>query len=65
MGPMSHIIPERLIQTTAHPIGSGGFGDVWEGVYNDKRVVIKVLCAYEDENVQKVRKVIHPVFLIP
>lgn len=62
--PVSHIIPENLIQTTEHPVASGSSGDVWEGIYNDKRVAIRALRVYKEDDVRKVRKVIHPVFLI-
>ena len=62
--PTSHIIPGELIQTTEYPVASGGFGDVWEGIYNEKPVAIKVFRVYKDEDVQKVRKVTHPVFPI-
>lgn len=54
--PTSHLIPEALIKTTEHPIASGGFGDVWEGIYNDQRVAIKALRLYKDSDVQKVKK---------
>jgi len=56
--PTSHIIPGKLIQTAGSPVARGGFGDVWEGIYNDKRVAIKALRIYKDEDVQKVKKVI-------
>ena len=63
--PTSHIIPGKLIKTTEHPVASGGFGDVWEGRYNDKWVAIKALRVYKEEDVQKVKKVTHPAFPIP
>ena len=63
--PTSHTIPEKLIKTTEHPIASGGFGNVWEGIYNDKRVAIKALRVYKVDVVQKVKKVTHPTLLIP
>ena len=56
--PTSHAIPGRLIQTTEHPVTSGGFADVWEGIYNNKRVAIKAFRVYKDEDVQRVRKVV-------
>ena len=62
--PTSHTIPERLIQTTEHPVASGGFGDVWEGIYDDKRVAIKALRVYKRDGVQKVKKVTHPALLV-
>ena len=62
--PTSHIIPGQVIQTTEHPVASGGFGDVWEGIYIDKRVAMKALRMYKENDVQKVKKVTHPVLLI-
>ena len=49
---------------TKHPVASGALGDVWEGIYNDKRVAIKALRVYKDDDVRKVRKVIHLVFVV-
>ena len=62
--PISHVIHEEIIRTTEHPVASGGFGDVWEGICNDKRVAIKALRVYKKEDVQKVKKVTHPVLPI-
>ena len=62
--PASHIISENLIRTSEEPVASGGYGDVWEGIYNDKRVAIKALRLYRDDDVRKVLKVTHPVFPI-
>lgn len=62
--PASHIISENLIRTSEEPVASGGYGDVWEGIYNDKRVAIKALRVYRDDDVRKVSKVTHPVFPI-
>jgi len=62
--PASHIISENLIRTSEEPVASGGYGDVWEGIYNDKPVAIKTLRVYRDDDVRKVSKVIHPVFPI-
>ena len=55
--PTSHTIPVTLIRTSEHPVASGGFGDVWEGTYNDKPVAIKALRVYRGEDIRKVRKV--------
>ena len=62
--PASHIIPDGCIKTTEYPIASGTFGDVWEGKYNDKRVAIKALRAYQGDNVRKLRKVIRSIILM-
>ena len=45
-------------------VASGGYGNVWEGIYNDKQAVIKALHVYRDDDVQKVSKVNHLVFSI-
>ena len=57
--PASHIIPENFFKTSEHPVASGGFGDVWEGVHNDKRVAIKALRVYKHDDVKKVAKASH------
>ena len=57
--PTSHIIPEELIQTTEYPVFSGAFGDVWEGIYKEKRVAIKALRVYKGDDLRQVRKVTH------
>ena len=62
--PTSHIIPGEVIRTTVHPVASGGSGDVWEGICNGKRVAMKALRVYRGDDVQKVKKVPHPVLLI-
>ena len=51
--PASHIIPEKLIKTTEHPVASGGYGDVWEGIYNGRRVAIKALRVYKEADLGK------------
>ena len=63
--PTSHTIPEGLIRTTEDPVAGGGFSDVWEGIYDDKRVAIKALRVYKGDDIRKVRKVSHPAFPIP
>ena len=63
--PTSHVIPEGLIRTTGGPVACGGFSDVWEGIYDEKRVAIKALRLYKGDDVRKVRKVSHPIFLGP
>lgn len=62
--PISHIIPERFIRTAEYPVASGTFGDVWEGIYDEKRVAVKALRVYNGDTIQKLRKVSHPVFLV-
>lgn len=46
-----------------HPVASGGFSEVWEGIYNDKRVAIKTLHVSNSSNVQEIKKVAHLTFL--
>ena len=62
--PTSHIVPGNSVQTTEHPIASGAFGDVWEGIHNGKRVAIKALRVYKHDDVQKVAKASCPSFAI-
>ena len=62
--PASHIISENLIWMSKESVASGGYGNVWEGIYNDKQAVIKALHVYRDDDVQKVSKVNHLVFSI-
>jgi len=38
-------------------VAHGGFGDVREGIYNDKQVAIKTLRIYKGEDVQNAKKV--------
>ncbi|KAF9789359.1 kinase-like domain-containing protein [Thelephora terrestris] len=54
--PASHMILGSLIKTRDHPIASGAFGDVWEGIYAGNRVAIKSLRVYRDDDVRKARK---------
>ena len=54
--PASHMIPEDLIQTSEYPVASGSFGEVWEGIHNDKRIAIKALRVYRTDDVKKVTK---------
>ena len=62
--PFSHILPEKLIQTSENPVASGGFCDVWEGIYHDKWVAIKALRIYKEDDVRKVTKVTYPALPI-
>lgn len=41
--PTSYNVSGDLVRIGSHPVTSGGFSDVWEGVYNHKRVCIKYL----------------------
>jgi len=63
--PASHVLPETSVRTTEDPATWGGFSDVWEGIYDEKRVAIKVLRVYKEGDIQRVRKVLYPIFLIP
>ena len=57
--PASHTVQAgKLTKVTDRPIASARLSDVWEGIYNDSRVAIKVLRLDEDDVVRKVRKVI-------
>ena len=61
--PTSHAIPGRLIRTIEHPVATGEYADVWEGIYNGKRVAIKALRVYKGSDVRNVKRVTQ-MFLI-
>jgi len=63
--PTSHIIPQKSIQTTGRPTAPNGPGDVWEGIYHGKRVVIKALRVYKEDDVRKFKKVTDSTLLTP
>jgi len=42
--PTSHAIPEGLIRTTEDRVACGGFSDVWEGIYDERRVAKGTSC---------------------
>ena len=63
--PTSHIIPQKFVQTTGQPVTSGGFGDVWEGIYNGKRVAIKALRVHKEDDVRRIKKVANSTFPTP
>ena len=63
--PTSHIIPPEFVQAIGQPVTSGGFGDVWEGIYHGKRVAIKALRVYEEGDVRKIKKVTNPTLPTP
>jgi hypothetical protein len=55
---VSYTIPRERISTVGeHPIASGGFGDVWEGSYGGRRVAIKALRIYKEEDMRNVKRV--------
>ena len=41
--PPSYMVTDELNRTGEYPYGGGGSADVWDGVYRDSRVAIKVL----------------------
>lgn len=59
--PSSYLIPESKVEKLGDgPISTGGFSDVWPGMYEDEIcVAIKVIRCYETDNAQKIRKVRH------
>ena len=63
--PASYTIPRKLILMSEDPVASGSSYDVREGIHNDKRVAVKVLHVWRDEEMRKVRKVTDPAFLVP
>jgi hypothetical protein len=55
----------RSVQIEPHynrfvdPPYRGGFADVWEGDYQDKKVAVKVLRIYVSSDPDKIRRVCH------
>jgi hypothetical protein len=43
--------------TTKPPLVGGGFMDVWKGRYQGQDVAVKVLRVYQDDDLEKVKKV--------
>ena len=62
--PASHVIPRNLIQTGEHPVVSGSFGDVWEGIHDNKPVTIKAVRVYKPDDVKEITKASFPIFAI-
>jgi hypothetical protein len=59
--PSSYLIPESKIEKLGdEPLYTGGYSDVWPGMYGDETcVAIKVIRCYEIDNAQDVKKVRH------
>jgi hypothetical protein len=55
--PSSHLLTDQLSKSGSAPVAGGGFGDVWEGMYNDRQVAIKVLRMYQVDEPEKLIKV--------
>jgi hypothetical protein len=55
--PSSHVITEGLERKGDCAIASGGFSDVWEGIYGVKRVAIKAFRIYYTDDLVRVKKV--------
>jgi len=58
--PNPYIIPGSKIQKLGNsPVASGGFSDVWPGVYgeDESTVAIKVVRYYESDDIQKIKRV--------
>jgi len=56
--PNPYIIPGPKIKKLGNsPIASGGFSDVWPGMYGEDEVAIKVIRYYESDDIQKIKKV--------
>lgn len=56
--PISYTIPgEQITTVEKYPIATGGFGDVWKCAYDGRRVAVKALRVYKDEDMHKVKRV--------
>ena len=41
----------------SHPVGGGGFSDVWKGTYQGQAVAIKILRVFTNQDNAEMRKV--------
>ena len=59
--PESYLIPESKIEKLGDaPISTGGFSEVWPGIYEEENpVAIKVMKCYTQEGIQTIKKVRH------
>jgi hypothetical protein len=58
--PVSCSIQEGLQFVGDDALMSGGFADIWKGVYHGKTVAIKVIRHYMQADVAKTQKVVEP-----
>ncbi|TDL22635.1 kinase-like protein [Rickenella mellea] len=54
--PSSFILKDELCKDGEHAITAGGFADVFSGTYKGKKVALKALRVYGNENLKKVQK---------
>ncbi|KAF9651283.1 kinase-like protein [Thelephora ganbajun] len=58
--PASYFISRERISTVGeHPVASGGFGDVWKGIYEGRHVAIKALRVYKRDDMRKVKRIFY------
>ena len=57
--PDSHNISDGLVVDTSSPVASGGYADVYKGVYKGLFVAVKVLrrCQIDEDDLNKIKKV--------
>jgi len=55
--PTSAVISAGLEKHGATPITTGGLADIWPGVHNSKRVVIKEFRVYPEKSMSEAKKV--------
>ena len=53
------LIPEEVDVVGEHPIAAGGFADIYEGIHNGRKVVLKSFRCYLSFNVAEVVAVRH------
>jgi hypothetical protein len=54
--PSSHILSTDLLNIDKRPFASGGFSDVFQGMYNGSEVCVKRLRVSSTSNPEKARK---------
>ncbi|KAF9257183.1 kinase-like protein [Marasmius fiardii PR-910] len=62
-----HVLPNSLfvndiVREGSHPVGGGGFSDIWKGTYGDQAVCLKVLRVHIQSNQGKKDKIVREFY---